>query len=200
MGEWMYNPHFLDLGSRWRWVVSITSRPLFYRLKNPRYPLDTRLGGPQSRCGRHGEEKILDPTGIRTPTPRSSSLRYPGSYKYMYHVTLKVHPAMLSAESANAWLKFLASLRAEPSRQAGEFPRRESGMATWQTGRQHRGGRTGTPPTAVTRVTRSPPTPPSISQHPSSFGSTSSHIPSLSSYCRSDLMQKTPRFLPNSLP
>jgi hypothetical protein len=39
----------------------------------PRYPLDRRLGGPQSRSEGHGEEKILDPTGTRTPTPRSSS-------------------------------------------------------------------------------------------------------------------------------
>jgi hypothetical protein len=30
--------------------------------KNPRYPLDRRLGGPQCRSG-HGEEKIFDPTG-----------------------------------------------------------------------------------------------------------------------------------------
>jgi hypothetical protein len=30
---------------------------------------DRRLGGPQSRSGRRGEEKILDPTGTRTPTP-----------------------------------------------------------------------------------------------------------------------------------
>jgi hypothetical protein len=35
--------------------------------------LDRRLGGPQSRSGRSGEEKILEPTGTRTPTPRSSS-------------------------------------------------------------------------------------------------------------------------------
>jgi hypothetical protein len=33
-------------------------------------PLDRRLGGPQSRSGRYGEAKILDPTGTRTPTPR----------------------------------------------------------------------------------------------------------------------------------
>jgi hypothetical protein len=31
------------------------------------------LGGPQSWSGRRGEEKILDPTGTRTPTPRPSS-------------------------------------------------------------------------------------------------------------------------------
>jgi hypothetical protein len=36
------------------------------------YPKDRRLGGPQSRSGRYGEVKILDPTGIRTPTPPST--------------------------------------------------------------------------------------------------------------------------------
>jgi hypothetical protein len=48
--------------------------PFYSRGKSPRYPLNRRFGGPQSRFGRHGEEKILDPTGTRTPTPRSSSL------------------------------------------------------------------------------------------------------------------------------
>jgi hypothetical protein len=43
------------------------------RGKSPRYPLDRKLDGPQSRSGRHGEVKILDPTGTRTPTPRSAS-------------------------------------------------------------------------------------------------------------------------------
>jgi hypothetical protein len=36
----------------------------------PRYTLDRRLGGPQSRTGRCGEEKILYPKGTQTPTPR----------------------------------------------------------------------------------------------------------------------------------
>jgi hypothetical protein len=40
---------------------------------SPRYPLDRRLGGPQSQYGLHGKEKFLDPTGTRTPTPSSSS-------------------------------------------------------------------------------------------------------------------------------
>jgi hypothetical protein len=34
--------------------------------------LDRRLGGPQNRSGRRGEEKIHDPMRTRTPTPRSS--------------------------------------------------------------------------------------------------------------------------------
>jgi hypothetical protein len=37
--------------------------------KDPRNPLDRRFGGPQSRCGRDREVKILDPTGTRTLTP-----------------------------------------------------------------------------------------------------------------------------------
>jgi hypothetical protein len=41
--------------------------------ESPRYPLNRRLGEPQNRSGRFGEEKILDPSGIRIPTPRSSS-------------------------------------------------------------------------------------------------------------------------------
>jgi hypothetical protein len=35
--------------------------------------LDITLGGPQSQFGRRKEEKVLDPTGTRTPTPLSSS-------------------------------------------------------------------------------------------------------------------------------
>jgi hypothetical protein len=41
--------------------------------KRSRYPLDRRLGEPQSRPGRRGEEKILDPVETRTPTPWSAS-------------------------------------------------------------------------------------------------------------------------------
>jgi hypothetical protein len=38
-------------------VVSFTPRPLYSQGKNPWYPLDGRLGGPQSRCGRGGVKK-----------------------------------------------------------------------------------------------------------------------------------------------
>jgi hypothetical protein len=44
-------------------MVSFTPRPLYPRRKGTRYPLYRRLGGPQSRSGQHGKEKILDPTG-----------------------------------------------------------------------------------------------------------------------------------------
>jgi hypothetical protein len=67
-GSGCIDPGFLDLGTSCRWVVSFTPRP-FTRGKWPWYPLKRRLGGSQSRFGRYGEEKILDPTGTRTPTP-----------------------------------------------------------------------------------------------------------------------------------
>jgi hypothetical protein len=67
-GSGCIDSHFLDLGSSWRWVVSFSPLPLY-----PRYPLYSRLGGPQSRSGLRGEEKNSWPTGTRTPTPRSYS-------------------------------------------------------------------------------------------------------------------------------
>jgi hypothetical protein len=38
-------PRILDLGTRWRWVVSFTPRPLYSQGRSPGYPLDRRLGG-----------------------------------------------------------------------------------------------------------------------------------------------------------
>jgi hypothetical protein len=70
-------------------VVGFTPRPIYPRRKSSRYPLDWRLGGPQSRSGRGGEEKISQPPpGIEAPNPdrpaRSQSLyrlSYPGCLK-----------------------------------------------------------------------------------------------------------------------
>jgi hypothetical protein len=47
MGEWRYSSNVLDLGSRCRWVVSFTTRPLYPWGYRSRYPLDKRLGGPR---------------------------------------------------------------------------------------------------------------------------------------------------------
>jgi hypothetical protein len=59
MGEWCLTPRILDLGTNWKRVVNYTPRPL-YSL----YPLDRRQGGPQSRNGQRGEEKILPLPGL----------------------------------------------------------------------------------------------------------------------------------------
>jgi hypothetical protein len=55
MGEWMLDPHFLDLGTSWRWVVSFAPLPLYSRGKSHWYPFNRRLGGAQSRPGQRGE-------------------------------------------------------------------------------------------------------------------------------------------------
>jgi len=54
-------PPILNFGTRWRWVVSFTSRPLYPLGKLPRSLLDTWLSGPQGRFGRGGEEKYSQP-------------------------------------------------------------------------------------------------------------------------------------------
>jgi hypothetical protein len=49
-------PCILDLGTRWLWVVSFTTRPFYPQEKSPWFQFDRRLGGPQSRSG-HCSEK-----------------------------------------------------------------------------------------------------------------------------------------------
>jgi hypothetical protein len=56
LGSGGVTPRILDLGIRWRWVVSFMPRPLYLQGKSPWYPLERRLGVPQNRSGR-GEEK-----------------------------------------------------------------------------------------------------------------------------------------------
>jgi hypothetical protein len=46
IGEPRYISIFLDLGTRWRWVVSYTPLPLYPRRNSPQYPLD-RMGWPR---------------------------------------------------------------------------------------------------------------------------------------------------------
>jgi len=53
-------------------MVNVTPQSLYPRRRTPYYPLDRRLGGPQNRSGRGGEEKnSLSLPGIepRAPTP-----------------------------------------------------------------------------------------------------------------------------------
>jgi hypothetical protein len=69
---WRYSSTILNLGTRWRWVLSFTPRPLYPWVKSPRYPFNMRLGEPQSQSGCSGVEKNLLPLpGIK---PRPSSL------------------------------------------------------------------------------------------------------------------------------
>jgi hypothetical protein len=60
-------PRILDLGSRWRWVVSFTPRPLYSQGKSSRYPLDRKLNGPQSWSGKVVKRQSTTSFGTRTP-------------------------------------------------------------------------------------------------------------------------------------
>jgi hypothetical protein len=66
-------PRILDLGTRWRWVVSFTPRPLYPQGNSPCYLLDRRLSGPQNRSGRGEEKNSQPPPGIEPLEPWSSS-------------------------------------------------------------------------------------------------------------------------------
>jgi len=55
-GRWGTALRIFDFGTRWRWVVSFTPRPLYSQGKGPWYSLDRRLGWPQGRSGRGGEK------------------------------------------------------------------------------------------------------------------------------------------------
>jgi hypothetical protein len=59
------DPPILNLGTRWRWVVNVTTHPRHIRYKTL-YPLNWRVSGAQRRSGRFGE-KSLASTGIPTP-------------------------------------------------------------------------------------------------------------------------------------
>jgi hypothetical protein len=82
MGEWRYGSTFLDLCTRWGWVTNITPLPLYVLGKSPQYPLIRRLGGPQSRSGRCGEEKNPALSGIESgsSSPTLYRLSYPESW------------------------------------------------------------------------------------------------------------------------
>jgi hypothetical protein len=75
-------------------MVSFRPLPLCPLGKGLRYPLDRRLGGPQSRSGRRGEEKILEPTGTQTPT---SSVIQPVASRYTDY-DIPAHSRLLVTE------------------------------------------------------------------------------------------------------
>jgi hypothetical protein len=58
-------------------VVSFTPRPLYLQGKSPWYTLDSKLGGPQNRSERDGEEKNSQAMpGLETPTSQPVAQRY----------------------------------------------------------------------------------------------------------------------------
>jgi hypothetical protein len=81
MGQWRYSSIILELCPRRRWVVSLTSRPLYPTGNNSRCQLDRRLVEHQNRSGRCGEEEnLLSLPGIESGHPDRSHSLYRLSY------------------------------------------------------------------------------------------------------------------------
>jgi hypothetical protein len=70
-------PHILDIAlDGGKWSVSFTPRTLYPQGKNPWYPLDRRLGGPQSRSGRGGEKNSQPLPALEPPIFQPVAQRY----------------------------------------------------------------------------------------------------------------------------
>jgi hypothetical protein len=71
MEEWRYSCTIFDLGTKWRWVVSFTLRPLY-----PWCLFHRRLCGPHSRLRRRGVKNKLTLPGIKPQTVQPVGCRY----------------------------------------------------------------------------------------------------------------------------
>jgi hypothetical protein len=95
-------------------MVSLTLRPLYLQEKSPWYPLGRRLGGPQSRSGRGGEEKNSQPPpGNETWNPDRPA-RSPALYRLIIIIMYKsyMYKPGLSIQALRSRLCLLYILRA----------------------------------------------------------------------------------------
>jgi hypothetical protein len=81
MGEWRCSSTIIDLSISSSWLASFTPLPLCPRGKSWKCPMCMCLGGPHSRSGHYGAEKIFTPVGnwtaakrVTTPTELSKLL------------------------------------------------------------------------------------------------------------------------------
>jgi hypothetical protein len=80
MREWRCSFGIFYLCTRWTLMVSFTALPLYPRKKSAQYWLDRRLGGPESRSGRSGEEKNFLPLSVNQSSISLSSSLLPSHY------------------------------------------------------------------------------------------------------------------------
>jgi hypothetical protein len=78
VGEWRYSSTIVDFGTKWRWVVSFSHRPLYKRGRSFRYPLDSTYGGwaPEPVWALRNRKKISCVSGNRTPAVQPVAHRY----------------------------------------------------------------------------------------------------------------------------
>jgi hypothetical protein len=76
-GEWKCSSTILDLGTRWRRVVSFTLRPLYIQWKSPTVHIGYDfVWAPTLVCTLWCLEKFLAPAGNRTPVVQTVARRY----------------------------------------------------------------------------------------------------------------------------
>jgi len=100
------------LGTRWRWVVSFTPRPLYPQGKTPCYTLNRRLGGPQSRSIEYSELKpIQDPSDTFRIAARLT-YQYETGYGQNSYMNLRVRPTEWQPVSltCTAWVRMRSRL------------------------------------------------------------------------------------------
>jgi hypothetical protein len=99
---------FFDLGTRWRWVVSLTPQPLYPQGKNPWYTLDRRLGGSQSRSGCRGEGKIPSPR--QGPNPRTPIVQPVAQWAIMalnfWWYSIRIHMFKFRSLCKFSWITY----------------------------------------------------------------------------------------------
>jgi hypothetical protein len=86
--EWRYSSTFLELGTRWRWVISFTPQQLYSWGKSHRYPFYRRLGGSQNRCGCRRDEGNMHWRESKPDRPACSPSLYRLSYLHSLILTL----------------------------------------------------------------------------------------------------------------
>jgi hypothetical protein len=98
MGEYMYSSTTLNLSTRWRFVVSFTSLPLYPRRKIPRYPLNRRLVGPKAGLDAVEMRQISCPyreANVGGPTPRLVTIPTERSRIILYVILLQSEIAII---------------------------------------------------------------------------------------------------------
>jgi hypothetical protein len=114
-------PCILDLGTRWRWVVSFMPRSLYPQGKSPWYSLDRRWWG----------ERFQAPTGARTPDYPARSVWRKGRSKTISQTKARE----LFSQFKNSGCVLLHGINYIQNTKQSEYHTRVypkvSGLATW---------------------------------------------------------------------
>jgi hypothetical protein len=93
------DPHIVDLGIGWRWVVSFTPLLLYPRGKSPLVPSDRRLGGPRAGLDDVEKRKFLTVPGLELRPlglPTHSAVAIPTALSQLLQYNMENQKSALS--------------------------------------------------------------------------------------------------------